>query len=827
MVPGRNRRRAIRPWRPHLIPAGPHDLGRNRCSILFGFSPLGVDKWGGLLADFVLWGSIVAQMKRELIARFRHLVALWITGSVTLAFATWACFQLGLNFATTAFVFLNIIVLLSLLDSFTSSAVFSVVAVGCLNYFFTEPLYTLYVDHPQDIAALATFLFTSLAVTSLVRRVRRLGEAHREQTRLLDLTHDPIFVRDRNDVITYWSRGAEELYGWKSEQVLGKVTHQLLQTVFPAPLEQITETLLGTGRWEGELLHTKRDGTQVIVASRWSLQQTDSGYPLGTLETNNNITDRKCAEDALRRTQETYLAEAQQLSHTGSFGWHVSSGEIFWSEESFRIFGYDKTIKPSIALILQRVHPDDAALVQQVIARAEHDQQDFDFECRLMMPDGSVKYLHVVAHAVREESGKLQFMGALMDTTARKEAETAVRDSEQRYRHLFEQMPIAMWQLNGRSVVELFTALRTAGVTDLGTYFDQDPDFLPRMMDALVVEEVNEHAVKMFGAKERSQLLGRGLFFWRRSPDAFRRAMESRFRGLPTFQEETKLVTLDGREIDVLYTAARLGSVGEQAITLGGAIDITDRVRAQEQLQRVQADFAHAARLSVLGEIAASIAHEVNQPLAAVRTNGETGLRWLDRPEPNIPKARQLMRRVLDDARRAADIIARIRAMAAGRTPQQTALELHDVIAESMLFLRHELQSKGVSASLDLAPALPQVTGDRTQLHQVVVNLAINAVQAMAQSGTGRRSIFIRTVLSDPETVCCIIEDSGPGIDPTHLPHLFDRFFTTKDGGMGMGLPICRSIIEAHDGHIQADNKSALGGARFSFSLPAHRASAG
>jgi signal transduction histidine kinase len=126
-----------------------------------------------------------------------------------------------------------------------------------------------------------------------------------------------------------------------------------------------------------------------------------------------------------------------------------------------------------------------------------------------------------------------------------------------------------------------------------------------------------------------------------------------------------------------------------------------------------------------------------------------------------------------------------------------------------------------------LAPALPQVTGDRTQLDQVIVNLAINAVQAMVQSGTARRSISIRTMLSDPETVCCVVEDSGPGIDPTHLTRLFDSFFTTKDTGMGMGLSICRSIIEAHDGHIEANNKSALGGARFSFALPANRASAG
>jgi PAS domain S-box-containing protein len=339
------------------------------------------------------------------------------------------------------------------------------------------------------------------------------------------------------------------------------------------------------------------------------------------------------------------------------------------------------------------------------------------------------------------------------------------------------------------------------------------------MMDAIIVNEVNEHAIKMFGAKERNQLLGPSRLFWQRKPDTFRRSMESRFRGLPAFQEEMKFVTLDGREVDVLFTAARLEGIN---IALGGAIDITDRIRAQERLQQVQADFAHAARLSVLGEVAASIAHEVNQPLAAMTTNGETGLRWLDRPEPNVPKARELMQRILDDAGRAADIIARIRAMATGRPPQQIALALHDVIAESMLFLRHELQSEGVSVSLELAPALPQVTGDRTQLNQLVVNLVINAVQAMVRLGTGRRSICIRTVLSDPETVCCVVEDSGPGIDSAHIPRLFDSFFTTKDTGMGIGLSICRSIIEAHDGRIQADNKSVLGGARFSFTLPAN-----
>ncbi|HET9584336.1 MAG TPA: PAS domain-containing protein, partial [Bradyrhizobium sp.] len=188
-----------------------------------------------------------------------------------------------------------------------------------------------------------------------VRRIQGLAQTHGEQAQLLNLTHDSVLIRDMNDVITYWNRGAEDLYGWKSEHAVGRIAHQLLQTVFPAPLEQITATLLRDGRWEGELLHIKSDGTKVSVASRWSLQRDESGRPLRTLETNDDMTVRKRAESALRRTQDTYLAEAQQLSQTGSFGWNLSSGRIFWSEETFRIFGYDQLSVPTIELVLQRV----------------------------------------------------------------------------------------------------------------------------------------------------------------------------------------------------------------------------------------------------------------------------------------------------------------------------------------------------------------------------------------------------------------------------------------------------------------------------------------
>jgi signal transduction histidine kinase len=202
--------------------------------------------------------------------------------------------------------------------------------------------------------------------------------------------------------------------------------------------------------------------------------------------------------------------------------------------------------------------------------------------------------------------------------------------------------------------------------------------------------------------------------------------------------------------------------------------------------------------------------------------NGESSLLRLARAEPDIAKAQQLTRLMVADARRASEIIDRIRALVTGRKFPLMRLSLEDIIEESLVFLKQEFQSRGISVSLDLATKLPQIVGDRTQLQQVVVNLAVNAMQAMAQSGG--RSILIRTMLSDPETVCCAIEDSGPGVDSAALPHLFDSFFTTKETGTGMGLPISRSIIEAHGGQIHVENNSRFGGARFSFDLPVNAA---
>ncbi|MFC7627566.1 sensor histidine kinase [Paraburkholderia humisilvae] len=252
-----------------------------------------------------------------------------------------------------------------------------------------------------------------------------------------------------------------------------------------------------------------------------------------------------------------------------------------------------------------------------------------------------------------------------------------------------------------------------------------------------------------------------------------------------------------------------------------GMTILAARARAEEALRRAEADFAHAARISMLGELAASIAHELKQPLAAISINGQAELRWLDGPSPNIVEAREATTRVMAEARRALEIIDRIRGMAIRKTPEQTLVSLDELIEEALVFLAPELQSRGVSVFHLFDREAPKVRADRVQVQQVIVNLAVNAIQAMEQAGSPERKITISTAMPNTTTVRCTVEDSGPGVAPAHIERLFERFFTTKESGMGMGLSICRSIIEAHGGHIAADAGSAHGGARFYFTLPA------
>jgi signal transduction histidine kinase len=373
-----------------------------------------------------------------------------------------------------------------------------------------------------------------------------------------------------------------------------------------------------------------------------------------------NATSILVARQRAERRNEAYSAEAQRLSHTGSFGWAPSTGEMNWSEETFRIFQYDRSTKPMVELVLQRVHPEDAPFVQQTIERASQDAKDFDHEYRLVMPDGSIKHVNVVAHAVNDESDGIEFVGAVMD--------------------------------------------------------------------------------------------------------------------------------------------------------------VSDRKRAEEALRQARADLAHVNRATTMGELTASLAHEVNQPIAAALTNANTCLRWLTREHPDLEEAREAAMRIVKDQTRAAEIISRIRLLFKKSTPEWEVVDVNEAIREMIVLLRSEATRYDITVGMELAADLPLIMGDRVQLQQVLMNLIVNGIDAMKEVD-GARQLAIRSQQDDDGKLIVSVCDTGVGLPPQQADQIFNAFFTTKPHGTGMGLRISRSIIESHGGRLWAADNSPRG-ASFYFSLP-------
>ena len=372
--------------------------------------------------------------------------------------------------------------------------------------------------------------------------------------------------------------------------------------------------------------------------------------------------------EGLRRS-EAFLAEGQRLSQTGSWGWNTSSGELTWSSEHFRIFGFepDKT-KPSLEFFWQRVHPEDRPVLEKTLDWAVREKRDFDSEFRIVLPDGSIRHVHGVGHAVLNE------------------------------------------------------------------------------------------------------------------PDDF-------------------------------------------VEFIGTTIDITERKRAEEALRNAQAELARVVRLTTMGELAASIAHEINQPLSAIVTNANASLRWLNRGEPDLDEARGAISRIASDGVRAADVIRGLRALATKAGPDLASFDINDAMQEVLTLTRSERQQHGVELRTDLFTGDRLVFGDRVQVQQVMLNLIMNGIEAMSAITDRPRVLAISSEPVEADGVVVAVEDTGTGLDPTSVDRIFDPFFTTKPNGMGMGLSICRSIIEAHGGRFWASPR-APHGAAFRFTVPAAAESA-
>ncbi|QEE43727.1 PAS domain S-box protein (plasmid) [Rhizobium sp. WL3] len=410
-------------------------------------------------------------------------------------------------------------------------------------------------------------------------------------------------------------------------------------------------------------------------------------------------------------------------------------------------------------------------------------------------------------------------LAAVTDISERVNAFNELEQSEQRFRDLFQHLPLPVLQIKSARLLEVLQVLKDQGIEDLNAYLAETPEFLWTAMENTVVERANDAAMKLLGATKHEDLNGAITPLFSNHPEIYARLLQNRYQSFDTYEEEISLTTFDGRVREGTLTVAFPPAMAKIGVTISAFIDTTEKKQAERRLRHIEAEYAHAARISMLGELTASIAHEVNQPLAAIATYGEAGLRWLDRPNPELAQVRDIVTRIVADAQRAAGVIARVRNMASHRKQDAEILSMDDLVAEAVQFLGHEFRMHNVKVKHVSSAGPTYVNVDRIQLQQVLVNLAINAVQALSTSCAKRREVMIRTAAEGAQ-VRCSVEDSGPGIPNEAADHIFQSFYTTKDGGMGMGLPISRSIIEAHGGGISVDNDSACGGARFSFVLP-------
>jgi len=290
------------------------------------------------------------------------------------------------------------------------------------------------------------------------------------------------------------------------------------------------------------------------------------------------------------------------------------------------------------------------------------------------------------------------------------------------------------------------------------------------------------------------------------------------FAGEEVSYAEWFTLPIGRRYLAITYSPLRPTSERVEAVLVISR-DLTEHVLASEALREAQRELVHVNRVTTMGQLTASIAHEVNQPIAATVTNAQAALRWLDARPPNLAETRQAVTRIVNDGIRAGDVVDRIRALIKKVPARTDRFDIDDAIMDIVALTRGELSSNGVSLQTQFAQGLPLIQGDRVQLQQVILNLIVNAIEAMSDVSKGGRELSISTEINASNGMLNAVRDSGPGLDPASFEHLFDAFYTTKSSGMGMGLSICRSIIEAHGGRIWAE-ANVPQGATFQFTLP-------
>nr|WP_236843153.1 PAS domain S-box protein [Bradyrhizobium icense] len=850
------------------------------------------------------------------------------------------------QFAATAFGYLEMILVFSLMGSLIPSAMLFILPFAALAYFFAPPTFNL--NDPRDLPVVVAFLVASIIGTHLIGKVRREREValeaaarlRRSEAELRDrekqwreiFEHNPVMhfmVNATGMVLNVNTFGATQLGYAPSELVGHSVLKVFLEEDRPFVRERVglcIETVGQSHTWEIQKI--RKDGSVLWVRENAKAMQWAEDK-LVVLIACEDITERKRTETALRRS-EAHLAQAQELSRTGSFGWNVATGEVHWSKETFRIFQYDPSTKLNPQLVVDRTHPEDRAAVRETIDRAFQNEEGFEHEYRLLMPDGSVKHLHALARAIRTASGDIEFVGAVTDITAAKQAEQQLRRSEAYLAEAQHLSHTGSWSWDVHRLEFVYRSAETdrlfgfdpeqavsietirsrihpddlprlqevprQAIEDKGGHFEYDfrillPDGAIRRIhsvahavvgsDGSVSELIGTHmdVTEQHAARER---LERALAALRESEQRFRDYAETASDWLwetgpdhriTRFSEHTSAAgilatrvvgllrweiagdveaepekwrqhraTLDARLPfrDFIYrTVTQMGSPiyvrtsgkpffdadGNFLGYRGVSTDITATIRADQaerELRKAQAELAHVTRVTTLGELTTSIAHEINQPLAAIVTNGEACLGWLGRETPDLSAARCSVEWIIEDGIRASEVIRRIRALAKKGEIEMVPLDINDIVKDVIALVTRELVSHQVSLRTELTPALPLILGDRVQLQQVITNLVMNGIEAMQTVSDRPRELVIRSSHDDMGRVHLAVADCGVGITEEDADRVFNPFFTTKSSGLGMGLSICRSIVEAHGGSLSIARKQEPG-ATFQLVLPLHK----
>jgi PAS domain S-box-containing protein len=645
------------------------------------------------------------------------------------------------------------------------------------------------VDSTDELGRLAELV--NVMADRLRDSTAHLRERETRFRTFLDHATDAFFMLDfEHGTVVDVNRCACESLGYTREELIGLHPRDFDVGLDEASLARLQERVRAGETVTVESLHRRKDGTVFPVESRG--RQFQEGERWFRLSLVRDITERKRAERELRASEKRFWTLVQ---FSFDVYWETDAQHRFTRQEHSRNLAHVPPPGSEIGKTRWEVpylEPDEETWRKHRATLGAH-LAFRDFELARPTPDGDKRYVSVSGLPMFDSTGRfLGYRGVGRDTTDRKRAEEALREGETRFRAFVDHAADAFFMLDFERATIL--DVNRSACESLGYAREELIGMTPLVFDI----DLNRATLESIATRAAA---GETVLFNRHR---HRRKDGSVF----PVEVQTSFFRHGGRRL--LLKIAR---------------NISDRVQAEEERERrrqLEAGLAHINRVSLMGELTASITHEVNQPLAGIVSNGSACLRWLAGDPPNLEEAREAARRIVRDGKRAGDVIARVRALTRQDAASTDKVDLNQSIQEVLSLVADEAKRTSATICAGFADDVAPVAGDRVQVQQVVLNLVMNALEAMRSVGASARELVITTRNVDAAHVQVTVEDSGPGIDPNAVDKIFEPFYTTKASGMGMGLSICRSIVQSHGGRLWATAKDGPG-TMFHVTLPKYR----